>query len=139
MKWHSFLHTKRTIQLDRLNVQNRSNAHPNPIRKYQASGFDRQAPKTHHQEKNRQPQENHFKHSPVGSLQFEVERAPQNIQKSVCAKQHQDAFLKLRSVCSLPSHGTTDGTQGKNKAPNDAKVRVWRLPLGVFEGKVPRA
>ena len=131
------VHSKRAVQLDCFNIQDSSDTHPYPIGYQQQSRFFRDAPKAHDEKQNGKPQKNHFKNGKVGALQFEVDGAPQNIQKSVNSKQQNNSFLFIGPLSGQPSQCPTDSTQRKDGGPDHPKVGVWRLPFRVFERKIP--
>ena len=90
--------SKWTIQFDCGNIQNGGHTDPYPIGYEQQSGFFRDAPKAHHQKHDGQPQKNHFKDGPVWALQLEVDGTPQNVQKSVDAKQKNYSFFVILAL-----------------------------------------
>ena len=130
---------KRTIQLDRCQVQKTSSRHPSQIRYQQNAGDLGNAPQTDTEQNNGSPQKVKLRQGPIGPVQMEIQPTPENIQSAIDRKQCHDANLFSAGSRRLPSAPTTQGAQSKDRRPNGAKGRIRRLPVRLSKRLIPRS
>lgn len=119
-------------------VEHACSRNPYQIRNHQQgcpAGF---TPQPLNQPNNAQPKEKPLPHRPIGSMQMEVQKAPQNIQSSVVKVKPNHLAAPGQSRCLVPRQPSADGTKGEYRRPNSAKSSVWRFPCRVLELVVPR-